>query len=69
MLDSAGLARLVSAQRRARRGGWKLVLCAAAGRSSASSRRRSSSSTSRSCATSPAALGEPQPAAEHDGAP
>lgn len=26
MLDSAGLARLVSAQRRARRGGWKLVL-------------------------------------------
>ena len=25
-LDSAGLARLVSAQRRARRGGWKLVL-------------------------------------------
>ena len=26
MLDSAGLGRLVSAQRRARRGGWKLVL-------------------------------------------
>ena len=26
MLDSAGLARLVSAQRRARKGGWKLVL-------------------------------------------
>jgi anti-sigma B factor antagonist len=26
MLDSAGLARLVSAQRRARRGGWRLVL-------------------------------------------
>ena len=26
MLDSAGLARLVSAQRRARRGGWQLVL-------------------------------------------
>ena len=26
MLDSAGLARLISAQRRARRGGWKLVL-------------------------------------------
>ena len=26
MLDSVGLARLVSAQRRARRGGWKLVL-------------------------------------------
>lgn len=26
MLDSAGLARLLSAQRRARRGGWKLVL-------------------------------------------
>ena len=26
MMDSAGLARLVSAQRRARRGGWKLVL-------------------------------------------
>ena len=26
MLDSAGLARLVSAQRRSRRGGWKLVL-------------------------------------------
>ena len=25
-LDSAGLARLVSAQRRARRGGWRLVL-------------------------------------------
>jgi anti-anti-sigma factor len=25
MLDSAGLARLVSAQRRARRGGWRLV--------------------------------------------
>ena len=26
MLDSAGLARLVSAHRRARRGGWRLVL-------------------------------------------
>jgi anti-anti-sigma factor len=26
MLDSAGLARIVSAQRRARRGGWRLVL-------------------------------------------
>jgi anti-sigma B factor antagonist len=26
MMDSAGLARLVSAHRRARRGGWKLVL-------------------------------------------
>jgi anti-sigma B factor antagonist len=26
MLDSAGLGRLVSAQRRARRGGWRLVL-------------------------------------------
>ena len=26
MLDSTGLARLVSAQRRARRGGWRLVL-------------------------------------------
>jgi anti-sigma B factor antagonist len=26
MLDSAGLARLVSAQRRARKGGWRLVL-------------------------------------------
>ena len=26
MLDSAGLARLVSAQRRSRRGGWRLVL-------------------------------------------
>ena len=26
MLDSAGLARLASAQRRARRGGWRLVL-------------------------------------------
>ncbi|MDQ3741330.1 MAG: STAS domain-containing protein [Actinomycetota bacterium] len=26
MMDSAGLARLVSAQRRARRGGWQLVL-------------------------------------------
>ena len=26
MIDSAGLARLVSAQRRARRGGWRLVL-------------------------------------------
>ena len=26
MVDSAGLARLVSAQRRARRGGWRLVL-------------------------------------------
>jgi anti-anti-sigma factor len=26
MLDSAGLARLISAQRRARRGGWRLVL-------------------------------------------
>ena len=26
MLDSAGLARIVSAQRRARKGGWRLVL-------------------------------------------
>jgi stage II sporulation protein AA (anti-sigma F factor antagonist) len=26
MLDSAGLARLISAQRRARRGGWRLVI-------------------------------------------
>lgn len=26
MLDSAGLGRLISAQRRARRGGWRLVL-------------------------------------------
>ena len=26
MIDSAGLARLVSAQRRARKGGWRLVL-------------------------------------------
>ena len=69
MLDSAGLARLVSAQRRARRGGWKLVLL------------RGGRAIQRVLQTTqlvehfeiardlPAALGEAKPAAGHDGAP
>ena len=69
MLDSAGLARLVSAQRRARRGGWRLVLVKGGKAIRACCRRRSSSSTSTSRATcpppsaSPTAATEPYPVA------